>query len=282
MKHLTKREHMRHFFYDSRAFTLIEMLITLAITGIVMSAVYAVYIASLNTAVTEEHRVDLQQNHRFAMDLLMSQLRHAGYDKTDALLPKIEKAGQDYIYFTADYSGCDQNEPPTSCTKSSTGLFPDGEINDPGEHIVFCTYTDADGIKQLGFVNSDGIDGSPDTGNGPPDFVIGNIDTDDDGIADIGHTHGGKTHQPIIAIQEIEFFYELSTGSPTLFPTDTELIRSVKVSLLSRSEKEDKKLKQGGTRTYAPASGAGPWTGYADGIRRRFTVVEVNFRNMGL
>ena len=278
-------ENRKTRYFASRAgFSLVEVLVTLALTGIIMSAVYAVYIASLQTGVSEENRVDLQQSQRFAMDLLMSQLRHAGYDKTDsssANVPTIHAAGQDYIYFSADYSGCDQNVSPSTCTKSATGLFPDGDINDPGEHIVFCVFTDANGVKQLGFTNSDGIDGSPDSGNGTPDFVVGDIDTNNDGLADPGHSHGSVNHQAIAPVEELEFYYNLSSGAPTVFPADPELIRSVQISLLTRGEKEDKRYVSN-SDSFTPASGAGPWTGYSDGFRRRLMIVEVNFRNMGL
>lgn len=237
-----------------KGFTLVEMLVALAITGFMMSAVYGVYMSSLNMSVSEEHRVDIQQNQRFAIDLLMSQLRHAGYDKKESLIPTIVAAGSDYIYFTADFND-------------------DGVLDGPGEHIVFCVYN-----KTLGFMNGDGTTDSD--GDGIPD--IGDIDNDSDGFADIGHNHG-IVHQPVIAVEEIEFFYTLSSGAPTTFPATPDNVRSVLVSLLVRAEKQDRKYKHTAAMAYtAPRPGATEWKGYTDGRRRRFMSANVNFRNMGL
>lgn len=257
-----------------RGFTLIEILVTMAITGIVMSAVYSVYIANMYQARGEEQRVDIQQGQRFAIDLLSNQLRHAGYNLeeiTGTGQPTIVAAGADYIYFTADLND-----------DANSGVA-DGDTNDLGEHIVFCKYTDANGTDMLGYINGNGA-GDAD-GDGIAD--IGDIDADGDGFADAGHAHG---HQPVLPIEELEFYYTPFSGAASITPADPSAIRSVQISLLARTETPDPKFIHPGNVVYnsagfsevPPAPGTVAWTGYNDNFRRRLMIANVHFRNMGL
>ncbi len=261
---------------NQSGFSLVEVLITLVLTGLIMSAVYGVYISNIQQARVEDQRVDIQQSQRFAIDLLMNQLRHAGYDLTDSGTPTVVAAGTDYIYFTADLNDNTGSEEA------------DGDVDDAGEHVVFCRYPDPNrpGFFQLGFTNGNGA-GDAD-GDGIAD--IGDIDADGDGRADIGHNHGAVTHQPVLAIHDIEFFYTLSTGNPTIFPADPSTVRSVQISLLARSEDPDPQFNHPANATYTPAgASANPpdpasvvWTNIADNFRRRLMIANVRFRNMGL
>ena len=62
-----------------RGFTILEMLLAAAISVMVIGGAYMVYDASQSTARADERKADLQQNARSAMDLLMTQIRLAGY-----------------------------------------------------------------------------------------------------------------------------------------------------------------------------------------------------------
>ncbi|PLX79387.1 MAG: hypothetical protein C0615_02440 [Desulfuromonas sp.] len=281
-----------------QGFTLVELLVTLVITGFIMSAVYGVYFSTIHAAKSEEQRVDLQQNQRFAIDLLMAQLRHAGYNKWETKgsdRPTIVAVGADYIYFTADFQGCLEDLSPTQCLtqgkKDVAGEFPDGEVDDNGEHLFFCIYTDATGDKQLGYISTNGDN----NGNGTLeqsdyDDNIADIDADGDGYADAGHTHG---HQPVADIEELEFFYTLKDGSTVFPPTaivagtppDPDDIRSVEIAVLSRTDEEDPRYEHPATLSYTSPSGA-TWdnngAGYSDGRRRNLMTSIVRLRNMGL
>lgn len=64
-------------------FTLIEVLIVAAMLGIVMGAIYSLYVTHQRTAYTQEEVVDVQQNLRIAMDSISRDIRMSGF-----LIPK--------------------------------------------------------------------------------------------------------------------------------------------------------------------------------------------------
>ncbi|HEY5648268.1 MAG TPA: prepilin-type N-terminal cleavage/methylation domain-containing protein [Nitrospiria bacterium] len=61
-------------------FTLVELLVTLAIVGFVIAGAYQMYIKSLRTSSVQDQVADMQQNLRVVMDQMMRELRLAGYD----------------------------------------------------------------------------------------------------------------------------------------------------------------------------------------------------------
>lgn len=270
MTMMKKKQNTQFSFVSScRGFTLIEILITLALTGIVMSGVYAIYIANIRAVAVDEQRVEIQQGQRFAIDLMMRELRHAGYDLEEVDSPTIVQAGTDYIYFTADLRGCATEGCDSPANDSSNEPFPDGKLDDPGEHVIFCVYD-----NNLGYFTTDTA----------ADINIAAIDTDDDGFADVGHTHGGLSHQAVSTIEALEFYYTLSDGSQSATPSadagvDEDDIRSVEISLLSRAGREDFRFDN--SRTFTTASGE-TWGAYNDGFRRMMMTTTVRFRNMGL
>jgi len=62
-----------------KGFTIVEMLLASVISVMVIGGAYMVYDASQSTARADERKADLQQNARSAIDLLMWQIRLAGY-----------------------------------------------------------------------------------------------------------------------------------------------------------------------------------------------------------
>jgi type IV pilus assembly protein PilW len=68
-----------------RGFTLLEVLISSAIFGVVISAVYTMYITNQTTFLRGENKIDLQQNARVAMALMAREVRMAGYDPSNVI-----------------------------------------------------------------------------------------------------------------------------------------------------------------------------------------------------
>ncbi|MCD6187012.1 MAG: prepilin-type N-terminal cleavage/methylation domain-containing protein, partial [Desulfuromusa sp.] len=56
-------------------FTLVELLIALAISGVLMTAVYATFQAQQNSYLVQEQVAEMQQNIRAGMDIMVSELR---------------------------------------------------------------------------------------------------------------------------------------------------------------------------------------------------------------
>lgn len=228
-----------------RGFTLVEALVAMAITGLVMSAVFGVYISNLQGANVQEAVVGIQQDQRFALDFLTQNLRMAGYDPTETTDASVEAATSTYVYYTLDWKG----------TTPDPLDEPDGSLNDPEEHIAFCLYNSAEG-QTLGYT----------TGS----------------ATDTAHTPGSiHNHQPVISsVENLEFFYHMEDGTTSLAPAVLDDIRGVTISLLVRADTPDPKYSSGG-KTFTSAGGT-VWGPYTDNIRRRLIQTSVDFRNMGL
>ena len=120
-------------------FTLIELLIALAISGVVMTAVYASYRSQQKSYSVQEEVAAMQQRLRAAMFYMSSQIREAGCNPTQmqsAQKPGMLTAGAEEIQFTADITG-------------GTNGNADGDTNDSYENVTYSLYT-SDGIQKLG------------------------------------------------------------------------------------------------------------------------------------
>lgn len=63
---------------STSGFTLVEILVVMTIFGVVIGAVYSLYLTHQKTAYVQEDVVDLQQNLRIAMDSITRDMRMAG------------------------------------------------------------------------------------------------------------------------------------------------------------------------------------------------------------
>ncbi len=64
---------------STKGFTLVEILVVLAITGLVMTSLYSVYMGMQRTTYNQEEVVDVQQSLRVALDLFSRDVRMAGF-----------------------------------------------------------------------------------------------------------------------------------------------------------------------------------------------------------
>jgi type IV pilus assembly protein PilW len=61
-------------------FTIVELLIAMAITGIVSAAIYTAFQSQQQSYLSQDQIVEMQQNLRAAMDIMVREIRMAGYD----------------------------------------------------------------------------------------------------------------------------------------------------------------------------------------------------------
>lgn len=65
---------------QQKGFTLIELMISMAVGGIVMAAVMTSFFSQHETYLAQDEVVEMQQNARIAMDMLAHDIRTIGYD----------------------------------------------------------------------------------------------------------------------------------------------------------------------------------------------------------
>jgi type IV pilus assembly protein PilW len=85
-----------------KGFTLIEMMIALAIGSILLTSIYTFYIGQKKVYATRELVAEMQQNARIGMAFMAREIRMAGYNPTGASGVGIIEAGPHSIRVTMD------------------------------------------------------------------------------------------------------------------------------------------------------------------------------------
>jgi len=79
------------FRINTKGITLIELLVALVISGMVIAGIYRIFIAQSRAYTVQDQVVEIQQSIRSTMEILLRDLRMAGYDN-DSLTSKISIA----------------------------------------------------------------------------------------------------------------------------------------------------------------------------------------------
>jgi len=87
---------------NHRGFTLVEMMLVLAISTIVLAAMYSVFTIANKNFTTQNAAANVQQNLRSAIGLMARDIRLAGLDPSDSDNFGIAYAAQTKIRFTMD------------------------------------------------------------------------------------------------------------------------------------------------------------------------------------
>ena len=255
-----------------KGFTLVELMVALALSSIIATALAAVYTGQQRVNQSQDQIVEMQQNLRAGLEMMARELRMAGYDPD-------KKWGTG---FNAPSSSTSNNIPLVDFTivANDDGIDNDGDstIDEDGEikriqYVFFDGYGDGD-------MNGDGV---VSCGNG--------ID-----LCDIGRQVGNDPASNRVLIENVErveFLYTLvgplpplSPPPPTLTPSpadfNNDTIRSISISVLVRASG----ISRGYTNseTYTTAFGA-QWPIVPNNnnelYRRRMQIIQVNCRNMG-
>lgn len=229
-------------------FSLVEMMLAVAISGILVIAIYSAYVIQQKSYVVQEQVAETQENLRAAMTRLLSEIRQAGCDPEQADVAGILQATSTSFHFTADVGG-----DPVDANMA------DGVIG-ANEDVTFGMSADDDG---------DG-DGIADGGVAGANWNV---------TGQLGRNTGGGLQPIAELIDAVEFNYILASGASSTAPANPGDIRAVQVSLLARGARPDEKFVN--TATYTTASGV-VWDPPNDNFRRRFVIVTINLRNMGL
>lgn len=227
----------------SRGFTLIEVMIAMAIAGIVTAAIYAVFISQSKTYSAQEQIVDLQRGLRFGMSLLERDLRQAGYNPGALTKERAESDGVD--------NDCDGATDETDNT--ATWLVNESESIGILEASVASISFSID-------VNGDG------SACGEQERVTFALD---------GLTLKRNDRPLIDNVEVLNFVYLAGDGGVA---NSVEEIRSVQIAIVGRTHQEDPSYEN--TQSYVNLPGTEILAAQNDGYRRRILTTQVNFRNL--
>ena len=195
----------------------------MAIAGIIMFAVYNIYIAQQRTYTAQLAVTEMQQNMRVAISLLTSDIRMAGYSNSNSsATARIVDAQPDLFSFTAD-------------------LNEDGDITDPGENIAYDNYSPTLGNPVLSRVTS----AAPITAT--------NIAGDHWEITTPAHVPGTDTDTAVENVEHLRFRYLSSLDGAGVVATTNADIHFVQVDVVVRSGQADPDFLN--TQTYTAADG---------------------------
>jgi type IV pilus assembly protein PilW len=154
-------------------FSLVELFIYMAMFIVVMGALYSVFIGNTKSYSSQENKVEMVQDLRAAMHLLVSDIRMAGLDPTDADgIGFVDNADDKYdtdgnsIHFTMDFDGngaIDTSEDINYFLKNSGGVQQIvRRTGDGSEPVVAENITSF----SLTYLFEDGDTGTPDESDG--------------------------------------------------------------------------------------------------------------------
>lgn len=255
-----KKDNYPEAVNSDRGFTLVEVMVALAISGIVLASIYTAFQSQQNSYLAQEQVSEMQQNVRIGLDMLSKDIRLAGYNPAGS-------AGTGFV------DGINFNAEPVNTNATQIAFTADLD----GDGTIDTVTQDVDGNGTIDMSDMERIA-----------FRLNGTNL---------QRYGAVNWQTVAEnVENIEFQYVLDDGSQTTTPTAAQLadIRNVRISILVITEKSDKNYTN--TRVYLPASNDpfftsavlsgivwGPFTGTAtSNFRRRLLKITVNCRNMGL
>jgi prepilin-type N-terminal cleavage/methylation domain-containing protein len=278
---------MVSIFKKEKGLTLIELLVALAVSGLLIAGMYRTFTGQQKTYTIQEQVVDMQQNVRAAINRMMTELRMSGFGNVSMVLP--------VTYTTGTFNNILNPNMPTAGSLtiiSSVGGTATLTASGSGgqNQITVSTLTDGQGnaLFDTGnrkYISVGGLESymitSVDNGTktitlngsltynhpiGTPVFTIRALSyqvASVNGIPTLLRDENlGDGAQPQAdSIENLQFTYLDADGNITANPAD---IRIITVSLRARTERQDPDLDNG------------------DGYRRRQIVSNIHLRNMGI
>lgn len=122
----------------NQGFTLVELLVVMVIAGIVLASIYSAYYSQQRSYTTQDQVAAMQQNLRVGMEMMVTEMRMAGYDPSGSAGAGILDIGWDAALnrYTSINFTMDINE--------------NGTTGDSNENVTYSLYTPSDGIEKLG------------------------------------------------------------------------------------------------------------------------------------
>ncbi len=244
---------MKKISNSSKGFTLIELMVALAVTSILLAGIYTTYITQLKSHLTQQLIVEMQQNLRAAMFIIERDIRMAGYDPSRNAGAGILTMLGNSFEFTMDVTGGEadgiDNDNDGGTDGSDPGndedRFSDGDTGDTNEQIRYALNTDAAGFQYLGRELG---------GAGGLQYLAESIDA-------------------------LNFVYLDNTGSVT---NDPLAVKSVQVTIVARSSKVVPVMffRQTDNQVYMNQQGQIVLPTQNDQFRRMIVTTDIKCRNL--
>ncbi len=241
---------------SQKGFSLIELMVAMAIASVLMAGIYTFYQNQLKSHITQQVLVDMQQDARVAMYMMTREIRMAGYDPQNSTGSTIRTANAAQIAFDSDENF-------------------DGVIDVNSERFYYALSNDADG---------DGVNDADDDG-----FVDATRCNLERGSWDNG-LNPVALNPVALNIDALNFVYLDNAG--TVLDDDGNgnvtanmaAIRSIQITLVARSgDRVAGGMRiQTDSRTYTNQQGRVLLAAQNDNFRRIRLTAAVKVRNLGL
>ena len=238
MSRLRRKKSPRH----QHGFTLVELIVAMAMTGIVMAAIYSTYKSQQDSYVAQEQVAEMQQNLRAALYMMTRDIRMAGFNPADS--PNVDG----FVTALPDDLG------PVTSTDSTNIAFiidrdEDGTVDtdDHNEQIAY-RFDNANNRLEKFMYNAS-------TNSWQWEIISENIDA-------------------------LDFVYRDQNGDPIVISATTlEDIRSVDITIVAKTGKTDQDFTD--TQEYKNQEDDQILAAQNDHFRRRLLTTNISCRNMG-
>ena len=118
---------------NQNGFTLIELMVSIAIGSVLILAVAAAYQVQVQSKNTQEALTDMNSSTRAAMEIMVHELRTAGCDPDGTAGAGIVNATNNTLSFTMDIGNT-----------AGTSFEPDGALDGPNEQVRYAINANGD------------------------------------------------------------------------------------------------------------------------------------------
>jgi type IV pilus assembly protein PilW len=283
----------------ARGFSLVELVVAMAISLVVMAGVYKVYVTQQDTYLLQEQVAEMQQNARVAKYVLTKDIRMVGYNPTRKL--NVGNFVTSFVSKLPDDALADSDPDRTSTGPNSIAFT----LDDNGDGVIEANFDEqvafrvsgdnlerydvdneswlmvVENIEALGFAYAfdDNGDGNIDTS--PNGFIIWAIDGDDSDTDErLNVNLDGNDDGVIDASDDTNGDGKIDdddAGTPLATPVDLDKIMAVKIWILAKTGKSDRKYSF--PDTYVVGNRI---LSRNDQNRRSMVITAVKCRNMAL